>query len=235
MTIGIGIIGYGRATQVFHLPLLKACPAFKVIGIASSKTSNELPIDIQHYATPSELLQNHQIEAVVIVTPNDSHYTLAKAALLANKHVVLEKPMCLTVEEGQELISLAQQQQRFLTVFHNRRLDSDFLTLRQIIAENRVGTIHRLISCWDRYRPHVQQRWREQKLPGSGIWYDLGPHLIDQALQLFGAPKAVTGRCLMLRPNSEAIDYAQVTLHYPDKEVLLGTSLIAVHLIHAIV
>lgn len=222
MTIRIGIIGFGMASQTFHLPLIQHCPDFTLAGIASSKTT--LPDNIPRFLTPESLIHDPNVDAIAIITPNDTHYPLAKAALIAGKHVVLEKPMCITTAQANDLVHTAKTANRQLAIFHNRRLDNDFLTVQRLIADGTLGPIRRVISNWDRFRPIVRDRWRENAGEGSGIWYDLGPHLIDQALVLFGMPYSLTANLRALRPNSPSVDHAQVTLHYPDKTVILGTS-----------
>lgn len=224
MPLNLGILGYGAFAQNFHLPLIRSCPDLRLTAIYSSKSPENLPTGVTHYRDTQALIEAKDIDVILITAPNAVHHPLAKAALQAGKHVVLEKPMTTTTAEAQDLITTARLAQRVLTVFHNRRLDGDYLTLQALIAEERIGNIHRFVSNWDRFRPIVRERWREQAGAGSGIWYDLGPHLIDQATDLFGLPEKITGRCIALRPDSPTVDYAHVTLHYPDKEVQLGTS-----------
>jgi scyllo-inositol 2-dehydrogenase (NADP+) len=142
-------------------------------------------------------------------------------------HVVLEKPMTTNAGEARELIALAQSKGLVLSVFHNRRWDSDFLTVRKLIASGRLGSIRYMESHFDRFRPVVRQRWRELPGKGTGIWFDLGSHLVDQVLVLFGLPESVTARCLALRDGSAATDYFHVQLHYDRLEVVLHASLFA--------
>jgi scyllo-inositol 2-dehydrogenase (NADP+) len=137
---------------------------------------------------------------------------------------LLEKPLVLTSEEGQQLAAVARHSGRKLAVYHNRRFDGDFLTLQQIIQSGALGAIHYFESHFDRFRPEPRARWREQAGPGSGILWDLGPHLIDQALCLFGMPQAISATCRTLRPGGESTDYFHLQLHYPDKEVVLHSS-----------
>lgn len=224
MTINIGLIGCGMAAQTFHLPLIRHCPALQLTAIASSKDKSQMPDGAAHYITADSLIAADGIDAVVITTPNHLHYPLALAALEAGKHVVLEKPITLTAYEAQSLINAAKINGKLLSAFHNRRLDGDYLTLRRLVSEKRAGTVHRLTSCWDRYRPAICDRWRERAGAGSGIWWDLAPHLLDQAVHLFGIPEAITAHIRPLRPQSETADYAHALLHYPDKEIILSTS-----------
>lgn len=154
-----------------------------------------------------DLLNDPDIDLVVIATPNDTHFPLAKAALEAGKHVVVDKPFTVTLSQARELESLAKHCGRVLSVFHNRRWDSDFLTVRALINEGQLGEVCYFESHFDRFRPQVRQRWREQGGPGSGIWYDLGPHLLDQAVVLFGLPVSITVDLAQLRPGAQSTDY----------------------------
>jgi len=171
-----------------------------------------------------QLLADERISLVVITLPNRFHYKAAKVCLEAGKHVVLEKPMTPSVAEAESLIELAQIQNRLLTVFHNRRWDGDFLTVKALLQAQRLGPLHYFSSQFDRFRPQVRQRWKEADEPGGGVWYDLGPHLVDQALELFGPPEAAEGTIRRLRPGSPGVDYFHVTLHYPALEVVLQSS-----------
>ncbi|MDM8621026.1 Gfo/Idh/MocA family oxidoreductase, partial [Escherichia coli] len=130
---------------------------------------------------PKHLFNDPNIDLIVIPTPNDTHFPLAKAALEAGKHVVVDKPFTVTLSQARELDALAKTLGRVLSVFHNRRWDSDFLTLKGLLAEGVLGEVAYFESHFDRFRPQVRDRWREQGGPGSGIWYDLAPHLLDQA------------------------------------------------------
>ena len=210
--INIAIIGCGMSAHTFHLPLIAANPAYRLTALVSSREQPDLAIP--RYADAGTMLAESDAELVIITAPNSVHYELAAECLAAGRHVVLEKPMVNTFAEGQALIRLAAENSRLLSVFHNRRWDGDFLTLKQLLADDVLGAPRLLISRWDRYRPHVRDRWRENPGAGAGIWYDLGAHLLDQALNLFGLPQAVTGHCRALRPGSQTVDYAHVQLHY---------------------
>jgi predicted dehydrogenase len=161
------------------------------------------------------LLNDPDIDLVVIATPNDTHFPLAKAALEAGKHVVVDKPFTVTLSQARELESLAKHCGRVLSVFHNRRWDSDFLTVSALINEGQLGEVCYFESHFDRFRPQVRQRWREQAGPGSGIWYDLAPHLLDQAVVLFGLPVSITVDLAQLRPGAQSTDYFHAVLAYP--------------------
>lgn len=209
--INVAIIGYGMSAQTFHLPLITALPEqYRLTAIVSSQTNLNLSAHphAKRYPSVEQMLTHSNAHLVINTTPNHHHYPLSKLCLKADKHIVIEKPMTLTLEEAQHLIELSQHHNRLLSVFHNRRLDSDFLTLKKLIHDNVFEEIYSFQSHWNRHRPHVRPRWREQNQTGGGIWYDLGPHLIDQALCLFGLPEAVDASFYALRPNSPITDYA---------------------------
>jgi oxidoreductase, NAD-binding len=220
--INTAIIGCGMSARPFHLPLIAANPAYRLTALVSSKEQPGIPVP--RYPDAATMLAESDAELVIITAPNSVHYDLAAECLAAGRHVVLEKPMVNTFAEGQVLIRLAAENRRLLSVFHNRRWDSDYLTLKQLLADGVLGAPRILISRWDRYRPQVRDRWRENPGAGAGVWYDLGAHLLDQVLDLFGLPQAVTGHCRALRPGSQTVDYAHVQLHYVTHEVVLHTS-----------
>ena len=220
--INTAIIGCGMSARTFHLPLIAANPAYRLTALVSSREQPDLAIP--RYADAATMLAESDAELVIITAPNSVHYELAAECLAAGRHVVLEKPMVNTFAEGQALIRLAAENRRLLSVFHNRRWDSDYLTLKQLLADGVLGAPRLLISRWDRYRPQVRDRWRENPGAGAGVWYDLGAHLLDQAIDLFDLPQAVTGHCRALRPGSHTVDYAHVQLHYATHEVVLHTA-----------
>lgn len=223
--IKTAVIGYGLSAKTFHLPFIVQQPELELVAISSRQPELKSAYPhLQHYPGGDELIRLSDAALVVITSPNDSHYPLAKQALLAGKHVLVEKPFVLTVMQGEELFKLASQQNLQLFVYHNRRFDGDFLTLQQLIASGELGSIRYFESHFDRFRPIPRPRWREQQGAGTGILYDLGPHLIDQAIALFGVPEALTARCRALRQGSETVDYFHLLLHYRDKEVVLHSS-----------
>ncbi|WP_102795572.1 oxidoreductase [Bowmanella denitrificans] len=222
-SINTAVIGFGLSAKVFHLPFIQASAQFSLRAISSSQTEavrQQYP-DVMCFNDAETLIAQAQAELVVITAPNQAHFSLAKQALEQGKHVLIEKPVTITSEECRQLIELAKRQRKLLAPFHNRRWDGDFLTIMHLIEQNTLGQIKFFESHFDRFRPEPQQRWRENKEAGSGILYDLGPHLIDQALALFGLPQAVTARVLKLRPQAQAVDYFHLQLHYADKEVIL--------------
>lgn len=226
-TIKTAIVGYGFSAKTFHLPFIDNLAEFDVAAISSSQAEivkQDWP-DATHYLTAEEMLQNSDAQLVIITAPNNVHFSLAKLALENNKHVILEKPFVIKVEDGDTLIALAKKKGLVLSVYHNRRWDGDFLTVKKLLTDNTLGNIKHFESHFDRFRPTVIQRWRETSKEGGGILFDLAPHLIDQALQLFGLPEAITAQCSIMRKGSTNIDYFNLTLHYPDKLALLHASL----------
>jgi predicted dehydrogenase len=221
--IRVGLIGYGYASQTFHAPLIEAVPGLELAAVASSDASKVRASrpGLRVHADPLELIAAGDIELVVIPTPNDTHHPLARAALLAGRHVVVDKPFTLTLAQGEELVRLARDRERVLSVFHNRRWDADFLTLQALVREGTLGRIVEMESRFDRYRPEVRARWRESEIPGSGLWYDLGPHLVDQALCLFGWPSGISLKRDRLRDGALADDWFRAELRYDRLHVTL--------------
>ena len=176
---------------------------------------------------PKHLFNDPDIDLIVIPTPNDTHFPLAKAALEAAKHVVVDKPFTVTLSQARELDALARSSGRLLSVFHNRRWDSDFLTVKALLSEGTLGEIVYFESHFDRFRPQVRNRWRELAGPGSGIWYDLAPHLLDQTVNLFGLPVSMTVDLAQLRPGAQTTDYFHAILSYPQRRVVLHGTMLA--------
>ncbi|MCW5662725.1 MAG: oxidoreductase [Piscinibacter sp.] len=225
----VGLIGYGFAGQTFHAPLIAGVPGLVLAAVASrdaAKVKADFP-DAQVDADPYALLQRPELDLVVIASPNDSHHPLARAALAAGRHVVVDKPFTLTLAQARELEALAAQRGRLLSVFHNRRWDGDFLTLRALLAAGTLGRVVHVESRFDRYRPQVRARWRETAQPGAGLWFDLAPHLLDQALQLFGTPRAMRVDRAALRDAAQADDWFCARLRYQRLEVTLSASTLA--------
>lgn len=223
MTIHVGLVGYGMAGSVFHAPLIESTPGLTLNTIVSSqpeKVHKDFPT-LTVVPTLEHLLDQPEISLVVIATPNETHYSLAKQSLAAGKHVIVEKPFVLYTSQAEELIKLAQQQQVVLSVFHNCRWNNDFLTIRHLLQQGVLGELFTYEAHYDRYRPLVRDRWRERAEPGAGILYDLGSHLIDQALYLFGFPQTVWADVQAQRVNSQADDYFHLVLGYPQLRVIL--------------
>lgn len=226
--IPVALIGYGNAGKTFHAPLISATPGLRLDCIASSQgqvVTADWP-DARVATDPLAAIHAPDIELVVIASPNSTHAPLAAAALTAGKHVIVDKPFTVELAEARELIRLAEQHGRLLSVFHNRRWDADFLALRTLLADGHLGRPTQLESRFERFRPEVRARWREQAVAGGGVWYDLGPHLVDQTLQLFGLPDSVSARFAIQRDGAETDDWAQVDLDYGQLQVTLRASML---------
>lgn len=214
--IQVGLVGFGFSGSTFHTPIIQTIKELHIRTVVSSKPDKvhqHLP-GVNVVETVEEVLEDPHIDLVIITTPNETHEPYVKAALLAKKHVVVEKPFVIRTEEADQLIRLSQQQQRLLSVYHNRRWDNDFLTVKKCIQSGILGEVHTYKAHFDRYRPEVRNRWREQDLPGSGILYDLGSHLIDQALHLFGMPSNIFADLQAQRPGAKTTDYFHLILGY---------------------
>ncbi len=229
--IKFGIVGFGLAAKVFHLPIITRLQNTAVTAVYSSKPAEEIHQVLPEAAvfdSVDTFLSKADIDVVVVLTPNDLHADIATKALLANKHVIIDKPFVCRADEGEKLIALAKEQDKLLTVYHNRRWDGDFLTVKKVIEEGRLGQVTYFESRFDKYRPRVWGRWREQNRPGAGLVYDLGSHTIDQALYLFGKPQKVSAKVLEQRDGAEANDYFDIQLAYNNNGALVrlrGSSL----------
>jgi len=221
--IRVGLVGYGISGATFHAPLLSVLEEFEIAKVVSSKkekVQQDLG-DVEVVSRLEEVLEDATIDLVVISTPSGVHYEMAKQSLLAGKHVILEKPMVAASWEAEELMKLAEEKQLLLSVYHNRRWDNDFLTVKKLVNDGVLGDINTYQVHYDRFRPDVRNRWREKPGPGSGVLYDLGSHLIDQALDLFGWPQFVFADVFMQRENAETDDYFHLILGYEKLRVIL--------------
>ncbi len=227
--IQVGLLGYGYAGKTFHAPLIAGTTGMALNTVCSSdaiRVQADWPA-VRVVQDPQHLFFDPTIDLVVVATPNDTHFSLGQQALAAKKHLVVDKPFTLTLAEAQELAQKADKAGRLLSVFHNRRWDSDFLTLKKLLKQGTLGEVVYSESHLDRYRPVVRQCWREQEGEGSGLWYDLGPHLLDQALVLFGLPQALYLDLGKLRPLAAAVDYFHCVLSYPCHRVVLHATMLA--------
>jgi predicted dehydrogenase len=227
--IRVALFGYGRAGQTFHTPLIRSTPGFDLAVVVSSRPAHvraDLP-RATVVATPADVWTDTSIELVVIATPTATHGELASAALDAGKHLVVDKPLAASLDAARRIGALAARTGRVLAAFQNRRWDGDFLALEEIVRAGALGEITHVESHFDRYRPAVRDRWRERPGPGSGVWNDLGPHLADQALRLFGLPDAVSGSLAAHRRGAHTDDWAHVVLGYRRRAVLLHASMLS--------
>lgn len=221
-SLSVGLLGFGLAGSVFHAPLIQCEPRLRLTAIASSRTDDiRRAVPAAVATTADAVIADPNIDLVVIATPNTSHAPLAREALLAGKHVVIDKPMATTAAEADELIDLAKRQGRMLTVFHNRRWDNDFLTLRACLDHGDIGRPYHYEAHFDRFRPQIKQGWREQTLAGSGVLFDLGAHLIDQALTLFGMPDRILADVGTQRPDAQVDDWFHIVLGYGPMRAIL--------------
>jgi scyllo-inositol 2-dehydrogenase (NADP+) len=228
--VHLGLVGFGLAGQAFHAPLVRAVPGLKLACILErhgALAQQKYP-DVRVARTLDELLADEEIRLCVIATPNSSHFDLAQRCLLAGRDVVIDKPFTATFEEAAKLIHIAEERGRLLTVFQNRRWDGDFLTVQKLIVSGSLGRVVSYESNYDRYRPTLKPNtWRERKDPGSGILFDLGSHVLDQAFVLFGTPQAVTADVFAEREGTVVDDAYFVRLEYPGMHALLRSNMLA--------
>jgi scyllo-inositol 2-dehydrogenase (NADP+) len=225
----VGLVGYGFAGATFHAPLIEGSGRATVAAIVTSQPEHaraDWP-SARMLASLDDLLADPAIAVVAIATPNDTHFDHAKRALEAGKHVVVDKPVTLTSAQARELAALAASRGLLFAPFHNRRWDGDFLTVRALLDSGVLGRVTYYESHFDRFRPAVRPRWREEASRGGGLLYDLGPHLIDQALALFGAPQTVFATVATRRDNATADDYVHILLGYAERDVVLHASVLA--------
>ena len=223
--IGVGLVGYGLAGAVLHAPVIEALPDYRIAAVMTSRAEAVERRDRpQVLADIDALLAIDDVELVVVVTPNDLHAAHAEAALRAGRHVVIDKPMAPSVAECDRLIDLAEASSRLLSVYHNRRWDADFLEVMAIATNGGVGKLALYEARWDRFRPEATAAWRNTPRPGAGLLWDLGPHLVDQALALFGWPDAMVADVATQRAGAGADDYFELTLHYGAFRAILSAS-----------
>ena len=222
--IRVGLIGFGFVSKTFHVPLLKATEGYRITAVSSSHPADvsAMIAGVDVVADPHALATHPDIDLVVIASPNETHAPLAEAAMRAGRNVVVDKPFTITVAEARHLASVASEKNVLLSVFQNRRWDSDFLTVQDAIRNDLVGRIVLYESRIDRYRPEVRERWREIPGPGAGLLYDLGPHLIDQTLLLFGIPDSVQATLATQRRGGKTDDFFQLVLRYGQMVATLG-------------
>lgn len=227
--IRVGLVGYGYAAATIHAPLVEATEGLLLAGVATSRPQAVAAAGLQAAvsATPQALFERTDVDLVVIATPNDTHHPLAARALACGKHVVVDKPFTLTLEQGEDLVRRADAAGRAVCVFHNRRWDADFLSLRDLLAQDLLGRVVHLESRFERMRPQVRDRWRERPQPGGGLWFDLGPHLLDQALLLFGEPDDMQLDTAVLRDGATVDDWFHAVLRYDRRRVVLQASMLS--------
>ncbi|WP_313452978.1 oxidoreductase [Brevundimonas sp.] len=225
--LGVALVGYGLAGQTFHAPLIAATPGLALRVVVSSRPEavrGDLP-EVEVLADLDAALARADIDLIVVATPDALHAEQSMQALRAGKSVVVDKPFAASLAEAEAVAALAAQAPGVFSVFQNRRWDADFLTLRRLIADGALGEIEVYESHFDRFRPTVTDRWKDRR--DGGIWADLGPHLADQAVQLFGPPLGVYADLQPQRQGATSVDYAHVLLRYGRMRVILNISLLA--------
>ena len=229
--IDVGVVGFGLGGRAFHAPIIHAVPGLRLAAIVerSRSSAREIYPDAKIVRDIEELLAIKSISLVAIATPNETHFPFAKRCLEAGRHVVADKPFTSTLAEALELVALARKHDRVLTVYQDRRFDGDFRTVQELLARGSLGKIVRFESAFDRCRPQIRTNsWKEKPAPGSGVFFDLGPHLVDQALQLFGPPEHVLADIRIEREGSLTEDAFDVTLYYKNGlRAILTASMLA--------
>ncbi len=232
------LLSFGMSGRVFHAPFIQLHPGFKLKGVLerSKEASLQFYPSIHIYRSLEEVLQDDEVVLVVVNTTTYTNYEFKKMSLLAGKHVVVEKAFTTTVEEAIELKELAGLKNLTLSVYQNRRWDSDYCTVKKIVREGLLGEIVEAAFHFDRYNENLSpKQHKEIPGPGAGLLNDLGPHLIDQALHLFGMPQAVFADIRTIRDLSQVDDYFSILLYYADKRVLLKSSILVKESIPAFV
>lgn len=228
--INTALCSFGLSGKTFHVPFFQSNPGFKITKVLerTKEISKSILPAAQIVKNFGELLDDEDLELVIVNTPNHLHYQMTKDALLSGKHVVVEKPFTTSVEEGLDLMAIAKEKNLILTVYHNRRLDSDFKTVKKILSENVLGEIKLFESQLYRWKPDLGNKlWKINANKGAGLLYDLGSHLIDQALVLFGMPNSLFADLRKLRKGAEVDDYFELQLFYNELKVTLKSSLLA--------
>src|SRR5881227_2212963 len=221
--LNVGLVGFGFAGKTFHAPVIRVVEGLCLTTIVQRHgggAPDPRYAAVEFVRSVDELLAR-AVDLVVIATPNTSHHPIAKQCLLAGRHVVVDKPFTTTVAEAEELVQLGAEKRRVLSAYQNRRYVGDFVTLQQLLSEGVLGRVAIFESHFDRFRPQLKPgAWREQPQPGSGIWFDLGSHQLDQALVLFGVPQAISADIRSEREGAVADDAFDVTLHYSHMRAL---------------
>jgi scyllo-inositol 2-dehydrogenase (NADP+) len=228
MTIRVGVAGYGLGGATFHGPVVQAVHGLELAAVSTSRP-DRAPPGVRRHDSAEQLVADPDIDLVVVTTPNPTHFPLAAAALEAGKHVVIDKPFAVSSAEAWTLRDLAAQRGRLVVPFHNRRWDGDFLTVKGLIESGRLGQVMLYEAHWDRFRTERRPGWKDSPDPGVGLIWDLGPHLIDQAMVLFGRPDSVLADVETQRHDSEVNDYFELTFRYGRMRAVLACSTLVAH------
>ncbi len=225
--IRVSIIGFGLSGRYLQAPFFIDHPNFRLKSVATSQDVSAVFPGVQRIAGLADALADPEVDLVSVASPNATHVDYARQCLLAGKHVLVEKPFAATAAEAQTLIALAEKTGRKIFVFQNRRWDSDFMTVQQVIRNGWLGELLRFEAHYDRYKPALNpKKWKEETASGNGILYDLGAHLIDQSIALFGTPKALWGESFAQREGSIVDDAFDIRLDYGQLKVRLSSSLL---------
>lgn len=223
--VRVGLVGFGMSARTFHAPFLALMPDKYVLHSVLERHGPQAPLlypGVRSVKEVSDFFGDPDVDLVVVTTPNTTHAEYAAMGLRSGKHVVVEKPFTLNTGDAVVLEDLASAMGKTLSVFHNRRYVSDFRTVRALLASQPLGPVHEYEAHYDRYRPQAKPNaWREEPIEGSGILYDLGPHLIDQAFCLFGPPESLYADIRLQRSHARAVDYFDLQLYYPGLKVIL--------------
>ena len=225
--ITTALLSYGMSGEVFHAPLLETHPGFsltKIVQRNSTKANVRYP-QIKIVKTVDEVMDDPSIELIVVNTPNETHFSFASRAMEAGKHVIVEKPFSVTTAEADQLIAIGKKTERLLSVFQNRRWDGDFMTVKKVVEGNLVGSIAEFELHYDRFRNYIEANtWKEESGPGTGILYNLGSHMLDQVLALFGMPREVDARLGIQRPGGKVDDFYDIRLQYESFHAIVKSS-----------
>lgn len=230
--INVALIGFGLSGRVFHAPIIAAMPEFNLAKIYTTNPESINTIRREYPGTAiasdvGEIMRDDGIDLVVVASPNTSHFSIAKEAIISEKHVIVEKPFTVSSKEADNLAVLSKRYGRMLSVYHNRRWDSDFKTVKKVIESKLLGNLVECEMHFDRFRNCVnQEAWREECSPGSGVLYDLGSHLVDQALVLFGIPESITADVRTQRPEAKVDDSFEIRMDYKGLKVILKAGML---------
>jgi scyllo-inositol 2-dehydrogenase (NADP+) len=229
-TLKTGICSYGMSGKLFHAPFIDAHPGYELAAIVerNNNDSRERYPNSKLYRSVEEMCADGELQLIVVNTPTHLHYQQAKLVLQAGKHLVIEKPFTITVKEAEELSAFAEKNNLFISVYQNRRYDGDYRSVKEVLQQGLLGELREAEIRYDRYRPSFGgKQHKEGNLPGAGILYDLSPHLVDQAIQLFGFPKALFADVWKMRDDVSASDYFELLFYYEKLRVRLKATVIA--------
>lgn len=228
--INTGLMSFGMSGRIFHAPFLHWHPGFTFSAATErhEKKVNRLYPEVRSFDTIDALIQDPEIELIVVNTPNNTHFDFARRALEAGKHVLIEKPFATTVAEAEELLDLAKRRGLYALAYQNRRWDSDFQSVKNIVEKGSLGKLVEVHFRFDRYKTNIEKKaFKEEPIPGSGLAYNLAPHVLDQVIGLFGQPLRCNKTTTINRTNSKVDDYAFFHFIYPDNlNVYVWTSLL---------